>query len=138
MASQTSYWLYSRFLSSILDLTRGLEPDVIVAVLHFVDGVLFARQFAESCIKVKFIAGAGAYEFTNPDSMRVSGEPVLYYTNTCGYNPYRKQSKNIKLVNRFMEWYGKSPTEATGVMFYSLFIMYGASRKRAYSTRGFR
>lgn len=112
--------------SSILDLIRRLEPDAIVAVPYFADGVLFAKQFAESGIKVKFIAGAGACGFTDPDSIRAAGEAVLYYTNTYSYNPYKQTEWNIKLVDRFMERYGKLPTEAAGIIFYSLFIIYEA------------
>lgn len=112
--------------SPILAQIRALNPDAIVAIPYFADGVLFAKQFAESGIKVKFIAGAGACGFTDPASIEAAREAVLYYTNTYSYDPYKDTPWNRKIVSLFKERYGKLPTEAAGIVFYSLFAVYEA------------
>ncbi|MEZ0394144.1 MAG: ABC transporter substrate-binding protein [Desulfurococcaceae archaeon] len=112
--------------SPIIDQIRMLKPDIIIAVPYFSDGVLFAKQFAASGIKVKFIAGAGACGFTDPDSIKAAGDAVLYYTNTYSYNPYKPTDWNKKIVQAFQQRYGKLPTEGAGIIFYSLFAVYEA------------
>jgi branched-chain amino acid transport system substrate-binding protein len=129
VANHISYPYDIADFSSILDTIKRSNPDFIVMVPYFSDGVLFAKQFAESGMKVKFIAGAGGCGFTDPDSIKAAGEAVLYYTNTYSFNPYRNTEWTKKVVSMFQQRYGKLPTEAGGIIFYSLFVVYEALEK---------
>ncbi|MEM0000510.1 MAG: ABC transporter substrate-binding protein [Desulfurococcaceae archaeon] len=126
IAAHISYPYDIADFSPILDTIKRINPDAVVSVPYFSDGVLFAKQYAESGIKIKFIAGAGGCGYTDPDSIKAAGEAVLYYTNTYSFNPYKQTEWNRKIVSKFTEKYGKLPTEAAGIIFYSLFAVYEA------------
>ncbi|MGC9182251.1 ABC transporter substrate-binding protein [Thermogladius sp.] len=116
-------------MSPIIDQIKRLNPDIIIAVPYFSDGVLFAKTAKAAGLNPKFIAGAGACGFTDPDSIKAAGDAVLYYTNTYSYNPAKPTEWNKKLVSEFMRRYGKMPTEAAGEVFYSFFTIYEALEK---------
>jgi len=115
--------------SSIISQIRDYKPDIIISVPYFHDGVLFAQAFKASGIYVKFIAGAGGCGYTDPDSIKEAGAAVEYFTNTYSFNPYRPTQWAGKVVNEFKARYGKLPTEAGGIIFYSLFFVYEALEK---------
>lgn len=110
----------------IISKLRELNPDVIFSVPYFADGILFAKALQASGLKVKFVAAAGGCGYTDPDSIREAGAAVEYFTNTYSYNPARKTEWNVKIVRAFQERYGKLPTEAAGIIFYSLMFVYEA------------
>ncbi|WP_440059522.1 ABC transporter substrate-binding protein [Thermogladius sp. 4427co] len=116
-------------MSPIIDQIKRLNPDIIIAVPYFSDGVLFAKTAKAAGLNPKFIAGAGACGFTDPDSIKAAGDAVLYYTNTYSYNPAKPTDWNRKLVQEFEKRYGKMPTEAGGIIFYSMFTIYEALEK---------
>ncbi len=113
----------------IISRIRDLNPDVIFSVPYFSDGILFAKALQASGIKVKFIAGAGGCGYTDPDSIREAGEAVEYFTNTYSYNPARQTEWNRRIVQAFQQKYGKLPTEAAGIIFYSLMFVYEGLEK---------
>ncbi len=113
----------------IISRLREIKPDVIISVPYFHDGVLFAQAFKASGLKVKFIAGAGGCGYADPDSIKEAGEAVEYFTNTYSYNHARQTEWNKKLVNEFVKRYGKLPSEAAGIIFYSLFFIYEGLEK---------
>jgi branched-chain amino acid transport system substrate-binding protein len=113
----------------IISKIRDLNPDVIFSVPYFSDGILFAKALQASGIKVKFIAGAGGCGYTDPDSIREAGEAVEYFTNTYSYNPARQTEWNKRIVQEFQQKYGKLPTEAAGIIFYSLMFIYEGLEK---------
>ncbi len=105
---------------------KEYDPDVVISVPYFHDAILIAKAVKELDFKPMFIAGAGACGYTDPDSIKAAGEAVEYYTNTYSYNPARPTEWNKKVVKMFMERYGKLPTEAAGIVFYSFMAMYEA------------
>ena len=66
-----------------------LNPDIVISVPYFHDGVLIAKAIKGMGFKPMFIAGAGACGYTDPDSIKAAGDAVLWYTNTYSYNPAR-------------------------------------------------
>ncbi len=113
----------------IINQIKQVNPDVIITIPYFHDGVLFAKAVQAAGLHPMFIAGAGACGYTDPDSIKAAGEAVEYYTNTYSYNPARPTEWNKKIVQMFQERYGKLPTEAGGIIFYSLFTIYEALEK---------
>ncbi len=113
----------------IISKIRELNPDIIFSVPYFSDGILFAKALQASGLPVKFVAGAGGCGYTDPDSIREAGTAVEYFTNTYSYNPARKTEWNIRVVNAFQQRYGKLPTEAAGIIFYSLMLVYEGLEK---------
>jgi len=115
--------------SSIINKIKADNPDIIISVPYFHDGVLFAKAIQAANIHPMFIAGAGACGYTDPDSIKAAGKAVLYYTNTYSYNPYRQTEWNKKIVKMFEEKYHKLPTEAAGIIFYTMMTIYEALEK---------
>lgn len=115
--------------SSIINQIKSINPDIIISVPYFNDGVLFAKAVKQAGLHPMFIAGAGGCGYTDPDSIAAAGDAVLYYTNTYSYNFARPTQWNQKVVNAFKERYGKIPTEAGGIIFYSMFAIYHALEK---------
>jgi branched-chain amino acid transport system substrate-binding protein len=105
------------------------NPDVVISVPYFHDGVLIAKAIQAMGFKPMFIAGAGACGYTDPDSIEAAGAAVEYYTNTYSYNPARPTEWNQKVVNEFQQRYGYLPTEAAGIIFYSIMTIYEALEK---------
>jgi len=115
--------------SSIINKIKADNPDIIISVPYFNDGVLFAKAVQQAGLHPMFIAGAGGCGYTDPDSIKAAGDAVLYYTNTYSYNFARPTQWNQKIVNEFKQRYGKIPTEAGGIIFYSMFTIYAALEK---------
>ena len=115
--------------SSIINKVKADNPDIIITIPYFHDGVLFAKAVQAANIHPMFIAGAGACGYTDPDSIKAAGKAVLWYTNTYSYNPYRPTKWNQKIVKMFEEKYHKLPTEAAGIMFYTMMTIYEALEK---------
>lgn len=113
----------------IISRLMDVKPDAIISVPYFHDGILFAKALQASGLKVKFVAGAGGSGYADPDSIKEGGSAVEYFTNTYSYNPARPTEWNKKLVEAFKSRYGKLPTEAAGIIFYSLFFVYEALEK---------
>jgi len=76
-----------------------------------------------------FVAGAGAYGYTDPDSIKAACDAVLWYINTYSYNPARPTPWNQYIVKKLIERYSKLPTEAGGIVFYSMIVIKKALEK---------
>ncbi|MCD6428039.1 MAG: ABC transporter substrate-binding protein [Desulfurococcales archaeon] len=108
---------------------KNLNPDVVVSCPYFHDGVLIAKTIQQMGFHPIFIAGAGACGYVDPDSIKAAGKAVEWYTNTYSFNPYRPTKWCKKVVEMFKERYGKLPTEAGGIIFYSMAVVYEALEK---------
>ena len=113
----------------LVSKVKELNPDIVISVPYFHDGVLIAKTVAQMGFKPMFIAGAGACGYTDPDSIKAAGKAVEWYTNTYSYNPARPTEWNKKVVSMFKERYGKLPTEAGGIIFYSMMVVKEALEK---------
>ncbi len=110
---------------------KELNPDIVISVPYFHDAVLIAKTIKAMGFHPMFIAGAGACGYTDPESIKAAGEAVEWYTNTYSYNPARPTEWNKKIVEEFKKRYGKLPTEAAGIIFYSLMVVKEALEKAA-------
>jgi branched-chain amino acid transport system substrate-binding protein len=116
-------------VSSIINRIKSEKPDVVISVPYFHDAVLIAKAIKSQGIHLMFIAGAGGCGYTDPDSIKAAGDAVLYYTQTYSFNPFRPTQWDQKLVSMFKEKYGKIPTEAGGIILYTMFTIYAGLEK---------
>ncbi len=118
-------------VTPIVSKLMDYNPDIVISVPYFHDAVLLAKTIKEMGFHPMFIAGAGGCGYTDPDSIKAAGEAVEWYTNTYSYNPARPTEWNKKIVKMFEDKYGKLPTEAAGIIFYSLMTVKEALEKAA-------
>ncbi len=116
-------------VSSIINRIKADNPDVVISAPYFHDAVLIAKAIKAQNIHLMFIAGAGGCGYTDPDSIKALGDAALYYTQTYSFNPYRNTEWAKKLVSMFKEKYGKIPTEAGGIILYTMFTIYEGLEK---------
>ncbi|MEN2975266.1 MAG: ABC transporter substrate-binding protein [Candidatus Caldarchaeales archaeon] len=110
-------------MAPIIERIRAADPDVVFVVPYFADSVLFAKAVKTLGLKVKFIAAAGGTGLADPDSIKAAGDAVEIMTNTYSYDPFLPTEYNKKLVEDFKKRYGKLPTEAAGIIFYTLWTL---------------
>ncbi|MCS7126674.1 MAG: ABC transporter substrate-binding protein [Aigarchaeota archaeon] len=110
-------------MAPIIERIKAAEPDVVFVVPYFADSVLFAKAVKTLGLKVKFIAAAGGTGLADPDSIKAAGDAVELMTNTYSYDPFLPTEYNKKLVEDFRKRYGKLPTEAAGIIFYTLWTL---------------
>lgn len=116
-------------MTSIIERIKSLNPDIVFSVPYFTDAVLFAKTAHDLGLKPMFIAAAGGTGYADPDSIKAIGEAVEYYTQTYSYDPHKDTEYNKKFVKEFTERYGKMPTEAGGIIVYSLWTIKEALEK---------
>ena len=109
-------------VSSIVAGIQSANPDVVLHACYFNDGVLFAKTFKETGYIPKFIIGMGGSGYTDGDSIKALGDVANYYVNTVSYNPAKNTPQNRKFVDEFKAKYGKIPTEAGGIAYYSMWV----------------
>ncbi|MEM0057161.1 MAG: ABC transporter substrate-binding protein [Saccharolobus sp.] len=112
--------------SPIISKLAELNPDVVFSVPYYADALLFARALKASGLYVKFVAGAGGTGYTDPTSISEAGEAVEYFTNTHSYNHAKKTQWNMRIVQKYLERFGKVPSEAAGIAIYTIFFIYEA------------
>jgi len=109
--------------SPIVSKLIEANPDVVISVPYFSDGVLIATTMEEMGFKPMIVAGAGGCGYCDPDSIAAAGSAVEGFTQTYSYNPFLDTPYNKEIVQKFQERYGKLPTEAGGIIFYSLWTI---------------
>ncbi|MCX8200705.1 MAG: ABC transporter substrate-binding protein, partial [Candidatus Caldarchaeum sp.] len=107
----------------IIERIRQANPDIVFIVPYYADSVLFAKAVKSLGLKVQFIAGAGGTGLSDPDSIKAAGDATELMTNTYSYDPFLPTEYNKQLVQRFQSKYGKLPTEAAGIIFYTLWTL---------------
>lgn len=110
-------------MSPIIERIRQANPDIVFVVPYYADSVLFAKAVKSLGLKVTFIAGAGGTGLSDPDSIKAAGDASEYMTNTYSYDPFLPTEYNKQLVRNFQNKYGKLPTEAAGIIFYTLWTL---------------
>ena len=106
-------------------VSKLMEEDIDVVIIHpyFGDALLFAKAVHDLGWKPMFIAGQGACGFADPESIESGGETVEYITQTYSYSWARNTAYNNWFVSEFEKRYGKKPTEAGGIVSYSLWTI---------------
>jgi len=81
---------------------KELNPDIVVSVPCFHDGVLLVKTIKALGLHPMFVAGVSACGYTDPESIDAIGEVVEWYTNTYTYKPYsstKRASRNAPYRN---------------------------------------
>ncbi len=115
--------------SPIVSKLKEANPDVVISVPYFHDGVLIAKTMDEMGFKPKIVAGAGGCGYADPESIKACGPAGEGFTQTYSYNPMLNTPYNKEFVSKFREAYGKIPTEAGGIIVYSLWTIKEALEK---------
>ncbi len=106
-------------------VSKLMEEDIDIVIAHpyFGDALLFAKTVHDLGWKPMFIAGQGACGFADPESIESGGETVEYITQTYSYSWAKNTAYNNWFVSEFEKRYGKKPTEAGGIVAYSLWTI---------------
>ncbi len=115
--------------SPIVSKLKSENPQVVVSVPYFDDGVLIAKTMREMGWHPLLVAGSGACGYCDPGSIEAAGAAVEGFTQTYSYNPMLNTPYNKWFVNEFKKRYGKMPTEAGGIIAYSLWTVKEALEK---------
>ncbi len=110
-------------MSPIIERIKQANPDIVFVVPYYADSVLFAKAVKSLGLKVRFIAAAGGTGLADPESIKAAGDAAEYMTNTYSYDPFLPTDYNKQLVQKFQSKYGKLPTEAAGIIFYTLWTL---------------
>jgi branched-chain amino acid transport system substrate-binding protein len=113
-------------VSAIVGDIKKAQPDFVVHCPYFMDAILFGNTFREAGSIPKFIAGMGACGYTDPESIKALGKTAENYTNTYSYNPAKDTPQNKKFVGDFKAQVGHIPTEAAGMNYYAMMILWEA------------
>jgi branched-chain amino acid transport system substrate-binding protein len=110
-------------MTPIVSRLMEKEVDIVIDHPYFGDALLFAKTVHDLGWKPMFIAGQGACGFADPESIEAGGVTVEYITQTYSYSWARNTAYNNWFVSEFEERYGKKPTEAGGIVAYSLWVI---------------
>jgi len=110
-------------MAPIIERIRAANPDAVFVVPYYADSVIFAKAVKSLGLKVTFIAGAGGTGLADPESIKAAGDASEYMTNTYSYDPFLPTNYNKQIVQKFQQRYGKLPTEAAGIIFYTLWTL---------------
>lgn len=110
-------------MSPIIERIKAAKADFVFVVPYYADSILFAKAVKALDLKVTFIAGAGGTGLADPESIKALGDAAEYLTNTYSYDPFLPTEYNKKIVEEFKKRYGKLPTEAAGIIFYTLWML---------------
>lgn len=112
--------------TQIVEQLKNVNPDVVIHTPYFNDAIVFAKAFQEVGWYPKFIAGAGACGYTDPESINSAGKAVEGISQTYSYNPAKDTPQNKKFVEAFKALKGYIPTEAAGMNYYGAMTLYEA------------
>jgi branched-chain amino acid transport system substrate-binding protein len=113
-------------VSAIVGDIKGAKPDFVAHCPYFNDAILFGKTFREAGAIPKFISGMGACGYTDPESIKNLGQTSEFYSNTYSYNPAKDTPQNKKFVEDFKAQVGHIPTEAAGMNYYAMMILWEA------------
>lgn len=116
-------------MTSIVNQLMQQGIDIVFIHPYFGDALLFAKTVRDLGYKPMFIAGQGACGFCDPESIKSGGENVNYITNTYSYDNAKDAPYNNWFVQEFEKRYGKKPTEAGGIIAYSIWTIKEALEK---------
>lgn len=100
--------------------------DFVIHTPYFNDAIVFGKAFKETGLYPRFLAGAGACGYTDPESISALGDAAEGISMTYSYNPAKDTPQNKKFVEEFKALKGYIPTEAAGMNYYGAMVLYEA------------
>ncbi|MDD5368467.1 MAG: ABC transporter substrate-binding protein [Anaerolineaceae bacterium] len=112
--------------TQIVQKLKDINPDVIIHTPYFNDAIVFGKAFKEVGWYPKFLAGAGACGYVDPESIKALGDAAEGISMTYSYNPSKNTPQNKKFVADYMKVKGYIPTEGAGMNYYDAMVLYEA------------
>ena len=112
--------------TQIVQQLKQTNPDVVIHTPYFNDAIVFGKAFKETGYYPKFIAGAGACGYVDPESIKALGEAAEGISMTYSYNPAKNTPQNKKFVEDYKAIKGYIPTEGAGMNYYDAMVLYEA------------
>ncbi|HEX2981457.1 MAG TPA: ABC transporter substrate-binding protein, partial [Anaerolineaceae bacterium] len=112
--------------TQIIEQLRAANPDVVIHTPYFNDAIVFGKAFKEAGYYPKFIAGAGACGYVDPESIKALGDAAEGISMTYSYNPAKNTPQNQKFVEAYKAIKGYIPTEGAGMNYYGAMVLYEA------------
>ena len=112
--------------TQIVQQLQKTNPDVVIHTPYFNDAIVFGKAFKETGYYPKFIAGAGACGYVDPESIKALGDAAEGISMTYSYNPAKNTPQNKKFVDEYKATYGYIPTEGAGMNYYDAWVLYEA------------
>jgi branched-chain amino acid transport system substrate-binding protein len=116
-------------VSAMINDINNAKPDAVLQAPYFTDAVLFAKTFQEVGARPKYIAGMGGSGYADPSSVKTMGDLAQGYSNSYSYNPAKNTAQNKKFVEEFKALRGYNPSEAAGMNYYGMMVLYEALEK---------
>ncbi len=102
------------------------NPDAVIHTPYFNDAIVFGKAFKETGLWPKFLAGAGACGYVDPESIKALGDAAEGISMTYSYNPAKATPQNKKFVEAYKAIKGYIPTEGAGMNYYGAMVLYEA------------
>jgi len=112
--------------TQIVSQLKTAGPDVVIHTPYFNDAIVFGKAFKEVGWYPKFIAGAGACGYVDPESIKALGDAAEGISMTFSYNPAKQTPQNQKFVDAYKALKGYIPTEGAGMNYYGAMVLYEA------------
>ncbi len=109
--------------TQIVQQLKNTNPDVVIHTPYFNDAIVFGKAFKETGFWPKFIAGAGACGYVDPESIKALGDAAEGISMTYSYNPAKNTPQNKKFVEDYKAIKGYIPTEGAGMNYYGAWIL---------------
>ncbi|MCL4560178.1 MAG: ABC transporter substrate-binding protein [Chloroflexi bacterium] len=112
--------------TQIVQQLKQVNPDVVIHTPYFNDAIVFGKAFKEIGWYPKFLAGAGACGYVDPESIKALGDAAEGISMTFSYNPAKNTPQNKKFVDAYKALKGYIPTEGAGMNYYGAMVLYEA------------
>ncbi len=112
--------------TAIVQQLKEANPDVVIHTPYFNDAIVFGKAFKEVGWYPKFLAGAGACGYVDPESIKALGDAAEGISMTFSYNPAKKTPQNQKFVDAYKAIKGYIPTEGAGMNYYGAMVLWEA------------
>ena len=112
--------------TQIVQQLAKANPDAVIHTPYFNDAIVFGKAFKETGLWPKFLAGAGACGYVDPESIKALGDAAEGISMTYSYNPAKNTPQNKKFVEAYKAIKGYIPTEGAGMNYYGAMVLYEA------------
>jgi branched-chain amino acid transport system substrate-binding protein len=109
--------------TQIVQQLQKTNPDFVVHTPYFNDAIVFGKAFQEIGYYPKFLAGAGACGYVDPESIKALGDAAEGISMTYSYNPAKNTTQNKKFVEAYKAQKGYIPTEGAGMNYYGAWVL---------------